>query len=189
MTYRSRPGFCGVIKVYGEPDTVRAATGLTLTTLIMASARRLVRLGPLFALTKVAQGCAEMRNAVELLATRDAVDVFDRRRQGHRCPGLPSVLRTEDLPLIACADVDLVGIRVMQADRHDRAMHLHLIEALPGLARVLAAINASVLASRRDAERAVHRFGILRGNPHIPPIGDWRELFHLQILPCLTLVG
>src|SRR5947207_14106307 len=88
-------------------------------------------------------------------AARHRVDVRDRARQRDRRPGLAALLRAEHLALVACADVDLLGVGLVQADRHDGPVHLHLVEALPGLARVLAAIKPAVLAGRSDAEGAV----------------------------------
>jgi hypothetical protein len=45
---------------------------------------------------------------------------------------------------IACRDVDLLGIAVMQADRHQSAVRCHFVKALPGLADILAAVQRAV---------------------------------------------
>src|SRR5436190_24227004 len=116
-------------------------------------------------------------------AARHRVDVLDRARQRHRCPGLAAILGAENLALVARADVDLLGVGLMQAHRHDRTVHLHLVEALPGLACVLAAIEPAILARGRNAERAVHGLAVLRRNLHVAPIGDRREPLHLHVLP------
>ena len=45
---------------------------------------------------------------------------------------------------IARRDVDLLGVAVMQTDRHQRAVRRHPVEALPSLADVLAAVERAV---------------------------------------------
>src|SRR5262249_49486394 len=81
-------------------------------------------------------------------SARHRVNIRNRAWQRQRGPTLSAILCAEDLALVARADVDLLGVGLVQSDRHDRAVHLHLVEALPGPARVLAAIDASVVARR-----------------------------------------
>src|SRR5436190_21876377 len=63
----------------------------------------------------------------------ERVDVLDVLRQRRPAPGLAAVLRAEHLA-VARGDVDLLLVRRMQADRHQGAVRLHLVEALPRLA-------------------------------------------------------
>ena len=64
-------------------------------------------------------------------------------RQRHFKPGVAAILSTKDLA-IARRDVNLLGVPVMQADRHQSAVWGHFVEALPGLADVLAAVERGV---------------------------------------------
>src|SRR5476649_1581783 len=89
------------------------------------------------------------------LSAGHRVDVLDLTGQRHGLPGIAAVLRPEDLAVVARADIDLLGVFGMQADRHDRAVHLDLVEAFPALAIVLAAVEATVVARRGDAQRCV----------------------------------
>ena len=90
---------------------------------------------------------------------------------------------------IARGDVDLLGVAVMQADRHHRAVRLHLVEALPGLADVLAAVERAVLRRGGDAQAGVERVRLLRRNLDVAAVGDRREAVHLHVLPGLALVA
>ena len=63
--------------------------------------------------------------------------------QRHFKPALATILSAEHLA-IACRDVDLLGVAVMQTDRHQRAVRRHLIKALPGFADILAAVKRTV---------------------------------------------
>jgi hypothetical protein len=56
--------------------------------------------------------------------------VLHARRQRHFKPAFAAILSTEHLA-IACRDIDLLSAGVMQADRHQRAVGCHLVEALP----------------------------------------------------------
>src|SRR4029453_1171235 len=84
--------------------------------------------------------------ATESLAASHRVDVLDLARKRHRLPRLAGILGAEHLAVVAGADIDLLGIGLVQADRHDRAVHLNLVEALPALAAVGAAVEAAVMA-------------------------------------------
>jgi hypothetical protein len=77
------------------------------------------------------------------LAASQRVDVLHALRQRHFKPAFATVLSAEYLA-IACRDVDLLGVAVMQADRHQRAVRRRLVEGLPGLAHVLAAVERAV---------------------------------------------
>src|SRR5262249_25886391 len=95
-----------------------------------------------------------------LFTARHLADVLAGPRPGQRLPGRAAVLCAEHLALIARADIDLSGVARMQPDRHDRAVHLHLVESAPSLAGIVAAIEAAVVARSRDNER---RGGGVRG--------------------------
>src|ERR1700693_4716008 len=84
---------------------------------------------------------------------RREIDVLDGPRQRHRGPCLAAVPRGEDLAVVAGTDTDLPRVGRMQRDRHDGAVHLHLVEALPRTAGVLAAIDATVVGPPRHAHR------------------------------------
>ena len=71
----------------------------------------------------------------------------------------------------------------MQRDRHDRAVHLHLVETFPGLALVLTAIDRAVLARRGDAQRRVQRVAVVRRHLDVAAIGGRREPADLHVLP------
>ena len=76
----------------------------------------------------------------------------------------------------------------MQADRHQRAVRLHLVEALPGLADVLAAIERAVLRRGRHAQARIDRLGVLRRDADVAAVGERRIAVDPQILPGLALV-
>src|SRR5262249_25709948 len=58
-------------------------------------------------------------------------------------PTFAAILSAEHLA-IARRDVDLLGVTVMQAYRHQRAVRRHFVETLPGLTDVLAAVECAV---------------------------------------------
>jgi hypothetical protein len=66
------------------------------------------------------------------LGASERVDVLHALRQRHFKPTVAAILRPEHLA-IACRDIDLLGVAVMRADRHQRAVRRHLVEALPAL--------------------------------------------------------
>src|SRR5471032_1748409 len=104
--------------------------------------------------TTPASSAADRRSR---LAARHRVDVLHFARQRHGLPALAAVLRAEHLAVVARADIDLFGVTLMEADRHDRAVHLDLVEALPALAAVLAPVDRAVVARGGDRERGVER--------------------------------
>src|SRR5262245_10903331 len=71
------------------------------------------------------------------------VDVLHALRQRHFKPAFAAILSAEHLA-IARRDVDLLGVAVMQTDRHQRAVRRHPVEALPSLADVLAPVQRAV---------------------------------------------
>jgi hypothetical protein len=79
--------------------------------------------------------------------------VLHALRQRHFKPAFATVLSAEYLA-IACRDVDLLGVAVMQADRHQRAVRRRLVEGLPGLAHVLAAVERAVLIRSKSISRS-----------------------------------
>src|SRR5580698_9363791 len=96
-------------------------------------------------------------------------------------------MRTEDFT-VARGDIDLLRIGMMQADRHQRAVRLHLVEPLPGLANVAAAIERAVFRGRGNTQAGIKRVRILRRHLDIASIGEWRKAIHPQIFPGLALV-
>jgi len=48
----------------------------------------------------------------------------------------------------------------MQTDRHDGAVHLDLVEALPALPAIVGAVVAAIVAGGRYRERRVERVGL-----------------------------
>src|SRR5919106_330364 len=117
------------------------------------------------------------------------IDMLHFARQRHRLPCLAGILRAEHLAVVAGADIDLGGIAVVQADRHDRAVHLDLVEALPALAAIGAAIEAAVVAGGGDGERRIERVGLGRRGLHIAAVGGGREAADLHVLPALAAVA
>src|SRR5262249_45298536 len=77
------------------------------------------------------------------LPASQCVDVLNILRQRHFKPAFAAILSAEHLA-IARRDVDLLGVAVMQTDRHQRAVRRHPVEALPSLADVLAAVERAV---------------------------------------------
>src|SRR5262249_59153721 len=77
------------------------------------------------------------------LAASQCVDMLHALRQPHFKPAFAAILSAEHLA-IARRDVDLLGVAVMQTDRHQRAVRRHPVEALPSLADVLAAVERAV---------------------------------------------
>src|SRR5580700_5152686 len=75
---------------------------------------------------------------------RQRVNVLHARRQRRFAPALAAVRRAEHLA-IARGNIDLLGVGMMQADRHQRAVRLHFVETLPGAADILAAVERAVL--------------------------------------------
>src|SRR5262249_3037385 len=71
------------------------------------------------------------------------VDVLHALRQRHFKPAFAAILSAEHLA-IARRDVDLLGVAVMQTDRHQSAVRRHPVEALPSLTDVLAAVERAV---------------------------------------------
>src|SRR5262249_35893965 len=65
-------------------------------------------------------------------AASQCVDVLHALRQRHFKPAFAAILSAEHLA-IARRDVDLLGVAVMQTDRHQRAVRRHPVKALPSL--------------------------------------------------------
>src|SRR5215203_4342149 len=110
------------------------------------------------------------RMTMDQLAASQRVDVLNVLRQRCLTPGLAAILRAKHLAITG-GDIDLLSVRGVQANRHQRAVRLHLVEALPALADVLAAIERAVLRRGGNAETRIERVGVLRGNPHVAPVG------------------
>src|SRR5215472_14316942 len=82
-------------------------------------------------------------NSLRPLTTGNRVDVLHALRQRHFKPTFAAILSAKHLA-IAGRDIDLLGVLVMQADRHQRAMRRHFVETLPSLTDVLAAVECPV---------------------------------------------
>src|SRR6516162_3020267 len=121
------------------------------------------------------------------LAASKRVDVLHALLQRHFKPAFATILSAEHLA-IACRDVDLLGVAVMQTDRHQRAVRRHLVEALPGLTDVLAAVERAVFRRGGNAETSIERVRILRRNLDVAPVGEWREAVDPHVLPGLALI-
>src|SRR6202022_4727096 len=102
-------------------------------------------------------------------------------------PSFAAVLSAEHLA-IARREVDLLGVAVMQADRHQRAVRRHLVETLPALTEVLAAVERAVFRCGRDAQTSIERVRILRRNLDIAPVGERREAVDPHVLPAAALI-
>src|SRR5262249_48577467 len=76
-------------------------------------------------------------------AASEGVDVLHALRQRHFKQAFAAILGAEHLA-IAPRDEHLLGVAVMQTDRHQRAVRRHPVEALPSLADVLAAVERAV---------------------------------------------
>ena len=105
------------------------------------------------------------------LAAGQRVDVLHALRQRHFKPAFAAIPGAEHLA-IARGDVDLPGVAVMQADRHQRSVRRHLVEALPGLADVLAAVEGAVFRCGGNAKAGIERAGILARNLDVAPVGE-----------------
>src|SRR5262245_60829235 len=95
-------------------------------------------------------------------------------------PRASAVLRAEDLARAADA-VDAVGVGRMQRDGHHGRLGLDaVIETLPRLAYIVAAIERAVLAARGRTETRVHHARILWAHADVSAIGERREASHLH---------
>src|SRR5258708_3179017 len=103
------------------------------------------------------------------------VDVLDLAGQRQGLPGLAGILGAEHLAVVARADIDLTGVAVMQADRHDGAVHLDLVEALPALAAIGAAVEPAVVARGGDRKCCIKRVGLGRRGFYVAAVGGGRE--------------
>src|SRR6516165_6682940 len=111
------------------------------------------------------------RKSATTLTTSHRVDVLDILRQRHFKPTFAAILSAKHLA-IARRDVDLLGVAVMQTDRHQRAVRRHFVETLPSFTDVLAAVECTSFRRGRDAETSVERVRILRRNLDVAPVGE-----------------
>src|SRR5271166_4134308 len=118
-----------------------------------------------------------------MLPAGHRVEVAGALRQPGLAPGAAAILRSEDLAEAGDA-VDLVGVARMNRHAHHCRLGLDpVVEALPGLADIVAAIDRSVGAARRRAEAGVENFGIVRRDADIAAIGQRRKAVDLHVLP------
>src|SRR5579862_7152776 len=115
------------------------------------------------------------------------IDVLHAGRQRCFAPAFAAVMGAEHFA-IARGDINLLGVGMMQADRHQGAVRLHLVEALPGAADILAAVERAVLGGRCHAQARIKRVRVLRRHFDVAAIGERREAVDPQILPGFALV-
>src|SRR5262249_46942368 len=72
--------------------------------------------------------------------------------------------------------------------RHDGAVHLDLVEALPARAGIAAAVEAAVMARGGDAERSKKRLPVMRRGLDVAGVGGGREAADAHILPAPSAV-
>src|SRR5436305_4874725 len=123
------------------------------------------------------------------LAASDGVAVAHALGQPALGPGLATVGGAEHLADARDRE-DLVRVFRMRHDAHHRRLGLDaVIEALPGLADIVAAIDRAVGAARRRAQRRIHHLRVERRGPDVAAIGQRREAADLHVLPMLALVA
>src|SRR6266850_2806183 len=119
----------------------------------------------------------------------ERIDVLHAFGQAMLAPGTSAVLGAEDLARTADA-VDAVGIGRVQRDGHHGRLRLDaVVEALPRLARVVAAVERAVLAARGGAEARIHHARILRAHADVAAIDERREPADLHVAPAPAAVG
>src|SRR5262245_23506392 len=115
-----------------------------------------------------------MRGAA-LSPAGDGVDVLDALGQVRLSPGATAVPRSEDLAVTGGA-VDLIRVPGVQGHAHHGAAGgKAVIEARPGLAQVLTAVEGAVGAARGRAQTREEGARIVRGHAHVAPVGEGRE--------------
>src|SRR4029077_17482624 len=125
------------------------------------------------------------RNDNRKLAARHAVGVAHAFREAVLAATLAAVLGAEHRTGARDA-IDLVGVLRMDRHPHHRRVGLDaVVEALPGLADILAAIDRAVGAACRRGERGIEDFRVDRGGPDVATISLWRELADLHVDPVL----
>src|SRR5437868_2123050 len=98
-------------------------------------------------------------------------------------PRAAAVLGAEDLTGAADA-VDAVGVGRVQRDGHHRRFRLDaVVEALPRLADVVAAVERAVLAAGGGAEARVQDTRVLRADADVAAVRQRREAAHLHVAP------
>src|SRR5215472_12975434 len=96
------------------------------------------------------------------LAAGDCVEIAGAFGQPVLLPGLAAVLRAKQLAGARDA-IDLVGVARMHGDRHHRGFGLDaMVEALPGLPDIVAAVDRPVGAARRRAEAGIYDLRVVR---------------------------
>src|SRR5438876_7728439 len=112
----------------------------------------------------------------------ERIDVLHALGQAMLAPRAAAVLGAEDLAGAAHA-VDALGVGRVQRDGHHGRLRLDaVVEALPRLAHVVAAVERAVLAARGGTEARVHHARILRTHADVAAVGERREAPHLHVL-------
>ena len=117
-----------------------------------------------------------------------AVDVLHVVGQSILLPRASAILRSEDLSAARGA-VHARRIGRMHVDRHHRGIRFDaMIEALPALAEILAAIERAVGAARCRRKTGLHDFRIVRRDGHIATIGKRRKSTDLDVAPRFAVI-
>src|SRR5262245_165779 len=113
----------------------------------------------------------------------DRVAVLHAGRQRGFVPGASAAFRPEDLTEAADA-IYLVGVARMQSDSHHGAVGLDtVVEPLPGLTEILAAVERTVLAPGGRAQARIQRARIGRRHPDVTGVRERREATDLHVFP------
>src|SRR2546428_7764690 len=119
----------------------------------------------------------------------ERIDVLHALGQAILAPRAAAVLGAEDLAGAAHA-VDALGVGRVQRDGHHGRLRLDaVVEALPRLAHVVAAVERAVLAARGGTEARVHHARIFGTHAEVAAVGERREAPHLHVLPVCAAVG
>jgi len=118
----------------------------------------------------------------------DRVEIARAFRQPVLAPSAAAILGAEQLTEARDA-VDLIRVARMHHHRHHRCLGLDpMVEALPGLADIVAAVDRPVGAARRRAEGGIHDLGVVRRDADVAAVGQRREPVDLHVLPMLASI-
>src|SRR5262245_40378902 len=122
------------------------------------------------------------------LRRRQRVYALDAAGQAVLLPALAAILGAEHLAAAGGAP-DAVGIARAGRDDHPGAVDRHVVvDPLPALAEVLAAVERTGVALRRNAERGVHGLRIVRRDAHVAGVRQRREPADTQLHPAPAAV-
>src|SRR5579883_97820 len=119
----------------------------------------------------------------------EPIDAFDAIGEAVFAPTPAAILGAEDLALPRGA-IDPRRIGRALRDDHQGALHRDaVVEALPAFAEIAAAVERALVAHRGDAQRRVHRLGIVPRHLDVARIGQGREAADAHLLPMQAAVG